>query len=133
MKTWWRLLPTLRRLPHEHAASAEEKTTDASVLLLHEDLIDIAPTPRFSRLERLDDRVSGLLKMFGGVLVLGGIAAADMATLQADAQMNPGVAAFQAFLATIRGRLHIADLTYVRAGGRHRGFFGRSCWRIRKA
>ena len=120
MKIWWRLLPTPRRLPHEHAASAEEKETmDAPVALFHEDLIHIAPTPRFARLKRLDDRVSRLLKMFGGVLVFGGIAAADMAALQADAQMNPGVAGFQAFLATIRGGLHIADLTNMWADGRH--------------
>jgi hypothetical protein len=112
-------------LLHDHAASAEEKElAGPCVPLFHENLIHITPTPRFPRLERLDDRVSRLLKMFGGVLVLGGIAAADVAALQTDAQMNPGIAAFQAFLAAVRGGLHIPDLTNMCANGRHQGSFG---------
>lgn len=35
-----------------------------------EHLIRVAPAPAFARLERLYDRVLGLVKMFGRVLVL---------------------------------------------------------------
>ena len=42
------------------------------------------------------------MEVFGGVLVLGRVAAADMPTLEADAQMHPGIANFQAILTSIR-------------------------------
>ena len=41
------------------------------------------------------------MKVFGGVLVLGGVAATDMSTDQAQAQMDPSVSHFQAFFATV--------------------------------
>ena len=40
-------------------------------------------------------------EMAGGVLVLRIVAAADVAAGHADAQVDPGVAAFQAFFAAI--------------------------------
>jgi hypothetical protein len=40
------------------------------------------------------------MEMFGGVLVPGLVAAADMAAYEADAQVHPAVASLQAFLAT---------------------------------
>jgi len=39
----------------------------------------------------------GSVEVFGGVFVLGGIATADVATLHAEAQMNPGVSTLDAF------------------------------------
>ena len=52
--------------------------------------------------------------MFGRVLVLRGIATTDVATGHAQSQVNPRVAAFQAFFATLRSRFHISDLVGVR-------------------
>lgn len=45
----------------------------------------------------------GLVEVFRGVFVFGGITAADMAAFQAETKVNPGIAGFQAFLATLRG------------------------------
>jgi len=50
------------------------------------------------------------VKVFGGVLVLGGIATTDMTATQALPQMDPGIAHFQAFLAALATRLHRPDL-----------------------
>lgn len=41
-------------------------------------------------------------KMFGGVFVLGRIAAADVAANHAHAEVNPGVTQFYAFFADVR-------------------------------
>jgi hypothetical protein len=43
--------------------------------------------------------------MAGGVLVLGVVAAADMAAFRAEAEMDPGVAGLQAVFAAQRARL----------------------------
>ncbi|MGA7706760.1 MAG: hypothetical protein WCD77_03145 [Acidobacteriaceae bacterium] len=54
------------------------------------------------------------MKMFGGVLVFRGVAAADVATLQTEAKVNPIIAHFQALLTALRGaRSDIADLIEV--------------------
>ncbi len=52
----------------------------------------------------------GLVKMLGCVLVLGRVAAPDVSTGEAKAQMNPSVAGFQAFLAAVRVRRNFVDL-----------------------
>jgi hypothetical protein len=44
------------------------------------DLIHITPDPRFSRFDGTHKRVFGSVKVLGGVLVLGRIAASDVAT-----------------------------------------------------
>jgi hypothetical protein len=49
------------------------------------------------------------------VLVLGGITTADVAAFQAQAQMNPGIAGFHAFLANMLGGGGDADLVQVSA------------------
>jgi len=45
------------------------------------------------------------MEVFAGVLVFGGITAADVSAFEAQAKVNPGVAHFQAFFATggVRG------------------------------
>jgi hypothetical protein len=48
------------------------------LLQFHRQLVDVAPAPVFSRLERGDDRVLGCVKMLGGVLVLGIVATPDV-------------------------------------------------------
>ena len=52
---------------------------------LEHDLIDVATAPVFAWLEGLDDRVIGRMEVFGRVLVLRGVAAANMPTDEAFA------------------------------------------------
>jgi hypothetical protein len=58
--------------------------------------------------------VFGFMEMLGGVLVLGGVAAADVAAFEAEAQVDPSVTHFQAFLATVRMRFYGANQTEMR-------------------
>ena len=59
----------------------------------------------------------GRMKMLCRVLVLRGIAAADMAALEAQPQMHPAVAHLQALLAAIGWmRTDLSDLTEMCAG-----------------
>jgi len=61
--------------------------------------------------------------VFGGMLVLRAIAAANVPTRQAEPQVHPSITQLQAFLAAGRGRLHIPNLFHVLASLRHgRGF-----------
>ena len=52
----------------------------------------------------------GLVEVLGGVLVLGGITAAHMSAFEAEAQVDPGVAHFQTFLATAGVRGDFVDV-----------------------
>jgi hypothetical protein len=62
-------------------------------------LIDVAPSPPFAGLERRDDGVADLMEMSRGVAVRRAVTTADVATRQAQAQMDPRGADFQAFFA----------------------------------
>jgi hypothetical protein len=53
------------------------------------------------------------MKVFGGVLVLRGVAAADMSANQAHSQMDPGVAHPYAVLTLVRLGLAKLDLIKV--------------------
>ncbi len=77
---------------------------------LEYDLIDVAPAPVFTRLERLNNRVVGCVEMLGSMLILRGVATADMATDKALTQMYPCVSDFQAVLAAICARCDLSDL-----------------------
>ena len=59
------------------------------------------------------------MEMLGGVLVLGRIAAADMAAGQAQAQMDPGIAGLDAIFADMLGSLSNLDLAEVTTLSRH--------------
>lgn len=50
------------------------------------------------------------VEMFGSVLVLGRVAAADMSADQADAQVYPRIPHLQTFLAAVRAWRHIPNL-----------------------
>ena len=65
-------------------------------------LVDETPDPALTALERDDERVSRRLEVLRRVLVSRGIAAADMAALQALPKVHPGVAELEAFLAACR-------------------------------
>lgn len=58
----------------------------------HLNLIDITPAPIFPRLKRAHDGMVRMMEVFGGVLVGRTVAARDMSTGQALAQMDPGTA-----------------------------------------
>jgi hypothetical protein len=62
--------------------SAAAKLWDLS--LAHLDFIDVTPLPIFARLNRLYDRMFRVVKMLGGMLILRGIAAADVPAEQAQ-------------------------------------------------
>ncbi len=63
--------------------------------------VHVAPLPAFAGLDGLHDRVLGGVEMFGGVLVFRGIAAAHFSAFQAEPQVHPGVADFEAFFAAL--------------------------------
>ena len=84
------------------------------------DFVDVAPTPGFAGLERTHDGVFRAMEVFGGVLVFGGITAADVSAFEAEAKVNPGVAHFQAFFATGGVRGHFVEGREMCAG-RHDG------------
>src|SRR5579885_2383099 len=63
--------------------------------------IHVAPDPSFTGLNRTDERVLCSMKVLRRVLVLGGVAATDMAALQAQPQVNPAVSHFYAFFADV--------------------------------
>jgi hypothetical protein len=50
------------------------------------------------------------MEMFSGVLVLRGVAAAYMAATEAEPQVNPLIARFQAFFTTVRLRFYVLNL-----------------------
>src|SRR5574340_769985 len=83
--------------------------------MLQESLIDVAPTPILPRRERLDDRVAGVVKVAGRMLVGRRIATPDVAADQAETQMHPPCPGFQAVFATRGARRHWSDLVDVLA------------------
>jgi hypothetical protein len=62
--------------------------------------------------------VLGFVKMPRGVFVLGAVATAHVATLQAQSQVHPGVAHFQTLLAALRGfwlyRPYLVEMSALR-------------------
>jgi hypothetical protein len=57
-------------------------------------LIDVTPPPLLPWLEGLHDWVVRRVKVFGGVLILGIIAAANMPAFEAEAQVHPRIPNF---------------------------------------
>jgi len=53
------------------------------------------------------------MKVFGGVLVLGGIAAADVPATQAQAQVDPGIANLKTVFASAGVGFDVTDLIGV--------------------
>jgi hypothetical protein len=75
------------------------------------DFVNEAPAPVFAGLEGAHDRVLGAVEMLGGVLVLGRVAAADVAALHAQAEVDPGVAHLQALFAALGVRRYFVNVT----------------------
>jgi hypothetical protein len=93
----------------------------AWIIQLNECVIDIAPTPIFAPLKRLNDGMFGDLKMLGRMFVLRRIAAAHMSTRLAEAQMYPAIAHCQTFFTAISARCHGMDLIEMGARCSHDG------------
>jgi len=79
-------------------------------------LVHVAPAPVFAWLERADQRVAARVMMGGRVAVGRVVAAADMAALQADAQVQPHASRAQAVLAAGGGLRQLGERDRVEVG-----------------
>jgi len=76
-------------------------------------LVDVTPSPVFPWLEGTDNRVLRRVKVFGGMLILGIIAAANMPAFETEAQVYPRIPDFQTILAAIRAWCNMSYLVQV--------------------
>src|SRR5208282_4036249 len=84
-------------------------------------VVDVAPSPVLSRLERLHDRVVDGTEVLRRVFVFRTVAASDVPTGETQPEMHPFITSFQAFLASVCARRHFSDFIQVPAGGGHGG------------
>src|SRR3954451_11108553 len=109
------------------SASGERRRRDprlaADIRDAHRHLVDVAPRPVLARLERADDRVLLGARVRGRVTVGRAVAAADVAALEADPQVDPLAAAGEAVLASVDGLGQLEDFHVVEMGAvlGHRG------------
>ena len=89
---------------------------------LEHNLVDVAPAPVFTGLEGLDDGMAGCMEMPGCMLILRGVAAANVPADKALAQVYPGIANFQAIFAAISTRGNFSNLVEVRTIRCHQFF-----------
>jgi hypothetical protein len=73
-------------------------------------LIDVAPTPVLARLEGLHDWVMNRVEAFGGLLILGAVAATDMTTRKAQAKIHARVARIRMIAAALGAQFYFLDL-----------------------
>jgi hypothetical protein len=90
------------------------------VTVLQEHLVHVAPPPILTRLERLNHRVLGLVKMLSGMLVLGGVATTHVAAFETQSQVNPSVAHLEAFLAAFTSGGDLLDVFLMSTGFGHK-------------
>jgi hypothetical protein len=77
--------------------------------------VHVAPNPSFPGFDRPHERMLGMTKMLGRVLVLRGIATPDVTAFQTEPEMNPRVAGFYAILANVLAGARYLNLIQVRA------------------
>ena len=70
--------------------------------LPRKNLVHVAPDPAFAGLNRANQRMGGRVEVFGCMLVLRRIAAADISANHAQTQVHPGIAHLYAFFANMR-------------------------------
>ena len=85
------------------------ETRRRPVRKIEEHFVDVTRAPPLRRIIGFDDRVLRCAKMFRSVPVGRLITAADMTTGATDAQMQPRIAQFQAFLTPESARNDVAD------------------------
>src|SRR5579859_5531759 len=112
-----------RENPHCLLTAARRR--DASSFFEH-DFVDVAPKPVFARLDGLHNRMLGGVKMFGGMLVPGRIAATDVAANLAQAQVHPTVAHLETLFAAPQLWFQVTNLIRMGTGVGHRFSFGYS-------
>src|SRR5260370_1692537 len=88
------------------------RITNRSSKLEHE-LVDVTPTPVFTRLEGLDNGVVGRVKMLGGMLILRIVTATDMPAFETEAQGNPAISNLQTILTAICPRVNFFYLITI--------------------
>ena len=86
-----------------------EEITNRSSKLEHY-LVDVTPTPVLPWLEGLDNGVVRRVKVFGGVLILRVIAAANMPAFETEAQVYPRIPDSQTILTTVRAGCNLSYL-----------------------
>src|SRR5206468_836919 len=79
----------------------------------HADLIDEAPRPVLSRLQRSDDRMPAGLRVRRGVAIGRVVAASNVPALQADAQVQPLLAGEKAVLTAVDRLGELSDSNVV--------------------
>src|SRR6185369_7225297 len=109
-----------RRLLHPRIFERDLTATETLSELDHE-LVDVAPAPLLTRLDGTHERVLAGVEVLGRMSVLRRIAAADMSTHHAQAEMEPGVACFQTLLTPLCPWLDVADLIQVSTARPHWG------------
>src|SRR5258706_13728147 len=72
-----------------------------SALHLRHLLVGVAPHPPLARLDGADDRMFRPVVVLRGVLVLRRVAAADVAALEGEAEVDPVVAHIQGLLTSL--------------------------------
>jgi len=80
-------------------------------------LVHVTPHPILPRLKGPDDRVFGGVEMFGRVPILGGVAATNMATREAETEVDPVVSDLETVFTTGTVRLDVSNLLHVNALG----------------
>lgn len=83
------------------------------------DFVDVAPLPTFARLDGLHDGMFRVVEVLRRMFINGRIAASDMAANEAHAQMNPGIAGFEAFFAALRFWADFSNFLDVCASSGH--------------
>jgi hypothetical protein len=77
-------------------------------------LVEIAPAPFFTGLNRFDNGMVRGVEVLRRVLVFRGIATTHVAACHAQPEMHPGVMHLQAFLTTVGMRLDVLNLVEMR-------------------
>jgi hypothetical protein len=93
--------------------SSSRLDTKEAVSLRKKYFVHITPAPALARFNGPHNGMLGLVKVLGGMSVLGRVAATYVTAYQTFSQVHPGVAHFLAFLAAFAGRLHVTDLAHV--------------------
>jgi hypothetical protein len=91
----------------------------SGVQLSRLNLVHVAPHPVFLGLDGAYERMLAFVKVFGGVLVLGRVTAANLPALQAEPQMDPSVPHFDTFFAHVLVGAGYLYLVEVHACGGH--------------
>ena len=77
--------------------------------------IDVAPHPGLSRLDGASQRMMLVMRMFGGVAVLGRIAATNLSAISTQAKMNPTISQLHALFTNMLVRFGDMQMTQVTA------------------